>query len=91
MALTITVSHAVKEEPGGIRVAVLDKGHVVASFDAEHSEQLHPLAGKSALSACTVLQLLGHRQLTVPMGFPPRMEVNLVQYKEEHSITQNVW
>lgn len=52
---TITVSHAVKEEPGGICAAVLDEGHVVTGFDAQHSEQLHPLAGKTALPPRTFL------------------------------------
>lgn len=52
---SITVSHAVKEEPGGICAAVLDEGHVVTGFDAQHSEQLHPLAGKTALPPRTFL------------------------------------
>lgn len=90
MTPTITVSHAVEEEPGGICSAVLDKGHIVTSFDAQHSEQLHPLAGKTALSPSTVLQLLGDGQLTMPMGFPPRVEVNLNRYKREHTIAQHV-
>lgn len=74
---TVTVGHAVEEEPGGIGAAVLDKGHVVAGFDAQHGEQLHPLAGEAPLPARTVLQLLGDRKFAVPMRFPPRMEVNL--------------
>lgn len=79
---TITVSHAVEEEPGRIGAAVLDEGHIVTGFDAEHSKQLHPLAGKRALTSRTVLELLGDGQFAVSMGFPLRVKVNLNQYKQ---------
>ena len=79
---TVTVGHAVEEEPGGICAAVLHKGHVVTGFDAQHGEQLHPLAGETALPPRTVLQLLGDGQFAVPMGFPPRVEVNLNRNNE---------
>lgn len=52
---TITVCHAVEEEPGRLCTAVLDEGHVMTGFDAEHGEQLHPLTGKKALTTRTVL------------------------------------
>lgn len=87
---TVTVSHAIEEEPGRVRAAVLDKGHIVTGFDAQHSEQLHPLAGKHALPPRTVLQLFGHGQLTVPMSFPPRVEMNLNQGEQGHVITLSV-
>lgn len=87
---TITVGHAVEEEPGGICVAVLDEGHVVTGFDAEHGEQLHPLAGEAALPPRAILQLLGDGQLAVPMGFSPRVEVNLNQCEQVHTITLTV-
>lgn len=87
MTPTIAVGHAVEEEPGGICAAVLDEGHVVTGFNAQHGKQLHPLAGKTALPPRTFLQLLGDRQFAVPMGFPPRVEVNLNQYKQVHTIT----
>lgn len=88
---TVSISHAVEEEPGRIRAAVLDKGHVVTCFNAQHCKQLHPLAGKAALPPRTILQLLGDTQLTVPMGFPPRMEVNLHQDKQEHQPILNMF
>lgn len=91
MTRTIAVGHAVKEEPGGIRTAVLHEGHVVTRFDAQHGEQLHPLAGKAALPPHTVLQLLGDRQFTVPMGFPSRVEMNLHQYKQKCNIMKTVY
>lgn len=90
MTPTITVSHAVKEEPGGICAAVLDKGHVVTGFDAQHGEQLHPLAGKTALPPRTILQLFGDRQFAMPMSFPPRVEMNLNQNEQVNTITQTV-
>lgn len=74
---TVAVGHAVEEEPGRVAAAVLDKGHVVTGFDAQHGEQLHPLAGKGALPTRSVRQLLGHRQLPVPVTLPPGVEVNL--------------
>lgn len=55
-------------------------------FNAQHCEQLHPLAGKAALPPRTVLQLLGDTQLTVPVGFPPRVEVNLQRHQQEHEL-----
>lgn len=90
MTPTIAVSHAVEEEPGGICAAVLDEGHVVTGLDAQHGEQLHPLAGETALPPRTFLQLLGDGQFAVPMGFPPRVEVNLSHYKQVHAVTQTV-
>lgn len=88
MTPTVTVGHAVEEEPGGICAAVLHKGHVVTGFDAQHGEQLHPLAGETALPTRTVLQLLGDGQFAVPVGFPPRVEVNLNRNNE---LQQTVW
>lgn len=55
MTLTVTISHTVEEEPGGISAAVLDEGHVVTGFDAQHGEQLHPLTRKTALPPRTIL------------------------------------
>lgn len=84
---TVTIGHAVKEEPGGVCAAVLHEGHVVAGFDAQHGEQLHPLAGETALPPRTVLQLLGDGQLAVPVGFPPRVEVNLRAMSQRRFVT----
>lgn len=78
---TVAVGHAVEEEPGRVAAAVLDEGHVVTGFDAQHGEQLHPLAGEGALATHTVRQLFGHRQLPVPVRFPPGVEVNLNRSK----------
>lgn len=85
---TVAVGHAVEEEPGRVAAAVLDKGHVVTGFDAQHGEQLHPLAGEGALATRPVRQLLGHRQLAVPVTLPPRVEVNLHRSKQSHGSAQ---
>lgn len=77
---TVAVGHTVEEEPCGVLVAVLDEGHVVTGLDAEHSEQLHPLAREATLPPHTLLQFLGDGQLAVAMGLPPRVEVNLREH-----------
>lgn len=57
---TVSVSHAVEEEPGGVGSAVFDKGDVVTGLDAEHSKQLHLLVGEGTLPPNTLLQLFRH-------------------------------
>lgn len=90
MTPTITISHAVEEEPGRICAAVLDEGHIVTGFDAEHSKQLHPLAGKRALTSHTFLELLWDGQFAVSMGFPLGVEMNLNQYYQIHNMVCSI-
>lgn len=45
-ALTLSVRHAVKEDPVPAARSVLDKGHVVAGLDAEDGEQLQFVSGQ---------------------------------------------
>lgn len=39
--LTLSVCHAVEEDPVLSVWSIFDEGHIVACLDAEHSEQLH--------------------------------------------------
>lgn len=76
-ARTVSIRHAVEEEPGGFGGAVLDEGHVVAGLDAQHGEELHALSGEDALAADALQQLPWHRQPAVPVGLPPGVQVDL--------------
>lgn len=40
ISLSLSVCHAVKEDPVSAVWSVFDKGHIVARLDAEHSKQL---------------------------------------------------
>lgn len=43
---TLSVGHAVEEDPVLFVGPVFDEGHVVAGLDAEHGEQLQPVSGQ---------------------------------------------
>lgn len=74
---TIPVGHAVKEEPGRIIFPVLHKGDIMACFYAEHSKQLHLLAGDEAVSPVPVGQIFGERHWVIFMIQPLGMKVDL--------------
>lgn len=74
---TVPVGHAVKEQPGRVVLPVFHKGHVVARLYAEHSEQLHLLAGDAAMSPVPVRQVFGERHWVVFMIQPLGVKVDL--------------
>lgn len=47
--LTLSVCHAVKEDPVLDVGSMLDEGHIVAGLDTEHSEQLQFVSGQSLM------------------------------------------
>lgn len=44
---TLSVRHAVEEDPVFLGWSVFDKGHIVARLNTEHSEQLQFVSGQS--------------------------------------------
>lgn len=74
---TIPVSHAVEEEPGRVIFPILHKGYIMARFYAEHSKQLHLLAGDAAVSPIPVRQIFGEWHWVIFMIQPLGMKVDL--------------
>lgn len=52
---SVSICHAVKEEPCRICISIFDKGHIVTGFNTKHSKELHPLSGEAALSSHALL------------------------------------
>lgn len=75
-ALTLSVRHAVKEDPVFTVWSVFDEGHVVARLDAEHGEQLQFVPGQSVRYAATQVSF-GDVQSSWLMGPTLRMRVYL--------------
>lgn len=74
---TISISHAVKEEPGRVILPVLHKSNIVARFYAENSKQLHLLTWDAAMSPVPVGQVFGKWYWMVSVIQPSGMKVNL--------------
>lgn len=54
---TLSVGHAVEEDPVVFVGPVFDEGHVVAGLDAEHGEQLQPVSGQGVGDAAAQVPL----------------------------------
>lgn len=74
--LTLSVCHAVKEDPVLAVRSVFDEGDVVAGLDAEHSEQLQFVSGQSVGYPATHVTF-GNVQRSSMMGLALRMTMHL--------------
>lgn len=64
--LTLSVRHAVEEDPVFAAGAVLDEGHVVAGLDAEHGKQVQLVSGQSVGTPVTFVTFRNvHRRALV--------------------------
>lgn len=76
ISLSLSVCHAVKEDPVLAVGSVFDEGHVVACLNAEHSKQLQLVSDQSVRYATTQVTL-GDVQSSWLMGPALRMRVDL--------------
>lgn len=74
--LTLSVCHAVKEDPVLAVWSMFDEGDVVAGLDAEHSEQLQFVSGQS-VGYPAIHVTFGNVQRSSLMGATLRMSVHL--------------
>ena len=82
--LTLSVCHAVEEDPVVAVGSVFDEGHVVAGLDAEHSEQLQLVSDQSVRFAAGQVSL-GNIQGGGLMG--PALRVRVHLRKETHAVS----
>lgn len=79
LQLTLSVRHAVEEDPVPAAGAVSDEGHVVAGLDAEHGKQLQPVSGQSVPTPVTQVTCRNvHRRAVVCAAL--RMRVHLQRH-----------
>lgn len=76
---TLSVRHAVEEDPVLAAGAVFDEGHVVAGLDAQHGKQVQFVSGQNGRTPVTCVTF-GNVQRRAPVCAALRMHVHLQKH-----------